>query len=275
MVDDEEERFLRESGLIPAAGEVADNEKLNAAEHRSKVRRSLQRSLREAHIPHHHRSKKGKDQIATAPVADDGQPAPVHRGLSRSSPSFTVHGKKASIVTFGSEWQNMSPEERLKQRKPMQPESSRASEMTATDNGVDSDAAADTKAESLNSVSVATETGPRAQDLIPEYAAVTEIIEEAETPAADGDPTLPDDEAAASAPSEAIEPSQPLADATSSLTTSNDVGSKQDDVHSSIDEKLQATGSDQDQLTEDAGKTDQGMPREKLGHVSPGQTVEA
>lgn len=38
-------------------------------------------------------------------------------GLARVAGSFTVHGKKASVVTFGSEWQDMSPEERLKLRK--------------------------------------------------------------------------------------------------------------------------------------------------------------
>jgi hypothetical protein len=48
--------------------------------------------------------------------------------LSRKTPSFTVHGKKASIITFGSEWQNMPPEERLKLRKPTPHEEPRASE---------------------------------------------------------------------------------------------------------------------------------------------------
>jgi hypothetical protein len=35
-------------------------------------------------------------------------------GLARAAGSFTVHGKKASVITFGSEWQSMSPEDRLK-----------------------------------------------------------------------------------------------------------------------------------------------------------------
>jgi hypothetical protein len=49
-------------------------------------------------------------------------------GLSRKAPQFTVHGKKASIVTFGSEWQNMTPEERLRLRKPTPSEEPRGSD---------------------------------------------------------------------------------------------------------------------------------------------------
>jgi hypothetical protein len=38
-------------------------------------------------------------------------------GLARGKGSFTVHGKKASVVTFGLDWHNMPAEERLKTRK--------------------------------------------------------------------------------------------------------------------------------------------------------------
>src|SRR5262249_43458859 len=37
--------------------------------------------------------------------------------LRREKGSFTGHGKKASVITFGAEWANMSAEERLKVRK--------------------------------------------------------------------------------------------------------------------------------------------------------------
>ncbi|GJD03798.1 guanyl-nucleotide exchange factor [Colletotrichum higginsianum] len=37
--------------------------------------------------------------------------------LTRGSGSFVVHGKKASVINFGSELQQLTPEERMKQRK--------------------------------------------------------------------------------------------------------------------------------------------------------------
>ncbi|KAI9845263.1 MAG: hypothetical protein M1837_005019 [Sclerophora amabilis] len=82
-----------------------------------KVRRSLHRTLREAHIPTHHRSKKGKDSSSSVGVSDDANSINEGERLARGTGSFTVHGKKASVINFGSEWQNMSPEERLRLRK--------------------------------------------------------------------------------------------------------------------------------------------------------------
>ena len=82
-----------------------------------KVRRSLQRALREANVPsHHHRSRKGKDSASSAGMTEDNASTGDSEGLPRGAGSFTVHGKKASVVTFGSEWHDMSPEERLKLR---------------------------------------------------------------------------------------------------------------------------------------------------------------
>ncbi|KAF2270113.1 hypothetical protein CC78DRAFT_528605 [Lojkania enalia] len=85
---------------------------------RSKVRRSLHRTLREAHgsSSNHRRSHKGRDSASTV-VSDDTQES---EGLSRAKGSFTVHGKKASVITFGAEWHNMPAEERLKVRKQAQ-----------------------------------------------------------------------------------------------------------------------------------------------------------
>ena len=82
----------------------------------SKVRHSLQRKLQNAHVPSHHRSKKGRDSSSSAAITDDSVSV-ESEGLARGTGSFTVHGKKASVITFGSDWQNMSPEERLKLRK--------------------------------------------------------------------------------------------------------------------------------------------------------------
>ncbi|KAL3425024.1 sec7 domain-containing protein [Phlyctema vagabunda] len=80
----------------------------------SKIRRSLHRTLREAHVPTHHRSRKGKDSASSIGITEEKTPDDV---LIRSSGSFVVHGKKASVITFGSELQSMSPDERLRLRR--------------------------------------------------------------------------------------------------------------------------------------------------------------
>ena len=189
VLEDDEERYLRETGILPGVSTTEgalDNDKVpdgqqeqSLGENRSKVRRSLHRTLREAHIPHHHRSKKGKDQAATT-GSDDRQEKNGSTGLARSSPSFTVHGKKASVVTFGSEWQNMSPEQRLKQRKPMVSEDSRASDMLPTNDGTDSvlsEPAQDRKAYSVGSGSVGTGISLKSQDILLGQP-VPEVLEE-------------------------------------------------------------------------------------------------
>ncbi|KAI5856639.1 hypothetical protein GGS23DRAFT_398111 [Durotheca rogersii] len=83
---------------------------------RSKVRRSLQRTLRDGpgHLSHH-RSRKGKDSASSGGMSDET--VRESEVLFRGTGSFTVHGKKASIVNFGSELQSMSTDERMKQRK--------------------------------------------------------------------------------------------------------------------------------------------------------------
>ena len=103
---------------------------------RTKVRRSLQRTLREG-SGHHQRdpgslirrtSRQGQhkargDSTSSAMFEDwerDWRDETNNEGeglLRREKGSFTVHGKKASVITFGSEWSNMNAEERLKVRK--------------------------------------------------------------------------------------------------------------------------------------------------------------
>lgn len=93
-----------------------------------RVRRSLKQSLRDpgsrdsqnsihSVIHHRHSSRKApKNEAATSAqlpenaIAEDGAGVEPHEGLKREKGSFTVHGKKASVVTFGSDW----AEERLK-----------------------------------------------------------------------------------------------------------------------------------------------------------------
>ncbi|KAL8731435.1 MAG: hypothetical protein Q9166_003410 [cf. Caloplaca sp. 2 TL-2023] len=154
-VDENEQEVLKQAGLLQSEtptpnskrhdvavdGEAAadrDAEKSKSPDSgfkdgRPKVRRSLQRTLREAHVPSHHRSKKGKDSASSAGMTEDGSSQAESEGLARTTGSFTVHGKKASVITFGSEWQAMSPEERLKVRKQSQGEDLRTSMPSAVE----------------------------------------------------------------------------------------------------------------------------------------------
>lgn len=136
-VEDDEQAVLKEAGVVfpkspsPKAKRpgTADGEKeqdreslklteLPHSEGRPRVRRSLQRTLRDSHQSgQHHRSKKGKDSASSAAANEDASSLADSEGLARGMGSFTVHGKKASVITFGAEWQDMTPEERLKLRK--------------------------------------------------------------------------------------------------------------------------------------------------------------
>jgi len=132
-VDAAEQAVLEQAGITEAEkstegkrSAVPDNEESKeqvaerAAEKekekldRGKIRRSLHRTLRDAHVPNHTRSRKGKDSASSAGISDEGTKEDV---LSRGTGSFVVHGKKASVITFGSELQSMSPEERLRLRR--------------------------------------------------------------------------------------------------------------------------------------------------------------
>ena len=152
-VDPGEQEVLRESGILEAESTViaADQPPLTPetdrgrdtetvktpdpdySESRSKVRRSLHRTLRESTHSgvSHHRSRKGKDSASSGVLSsnhdDNASLQTESEGLARSTGSFTVHGKKASVITFGSEWSNMSPEERLNLRKQAQSEGSKLS----------------------------------------------------------------------------------------------------------------------------------------------------
>ncbi|KAL8858463.1 MAG: hypothetical protein Q9178_004961 [Gyalolechia marmorata] len=143
-VDENEQEVLMEAGLLRSETPTPDSKRQDATadseaaadrnpdnpkspdsgfkDGRPKVRRSLQRTLREAHVPSHHRSKKGRDSASSANMAEDISSPGEIEGLARGTGSFTVHGKKASVITFGSEWQNMTPEERLRIRKQYQGE---------------------------------------------------------------------------------------------------------------------------------------------------------
>ena len=79
-------------------------------------RRSLHRTLRDAQHSSIHRHRKGKESASTVksetsrPAESPSDSAPV---LERSNGKFIVHGKKASVITFGGDW----TEEKLRLRR--------------------------------------------------------------------------------------------------------------------------------------------------------------
>ncbi|KAH7408634.1 protein transport protein sec73 [Phaeosphaeria sp. MPI-PUGE-AT-0046c] len=97
-----------ESDADQGVGSVAGSPASHA-----KHRRSLHRTLRESS---HRRSHKGRDSSSTI-VSEDNQDS---EGLTRDKGSFTVHGKKASVIQFGGDWHNTTAEERLKMKKDLQ-----------------------------------------------------------------------------------------------------------------------------------------------------------
>jgi hypothetical protein len=131
--DNNERDLLAEAGIVSPEAETLDVAKTHdlgsedetllsppvdgGGDSLSKVRHSIHRKLQNAHAPSHHRGKKGKDSASSAGISEDSASTKEGEGLTRSTGSFTVHGKKASVITFGSEWQKVSPEERLTMRK--------------------------------------------------------------------------------------------------------------------------------------------------------------
>lgn len=123
-IDAAEQAVLEQSGFVmtdtpdgkrPTTAELEENKDTPDKMGKGNIRRSLHRTLREAHVPSHHRSRKGKDSSSSAGLSEESKDDILTRGTG----SFVVHGKKASVITFGTEFQGMSPDERLRLR--MQP----------------------------------------------------------------------------------------------------------------------------------------------------------
>ncbi|KAL6863196.1 hypothetical protein ACO1O0_003440 [Amphichorda felina] len=132
-VDAEERDFLRQVGLLETSPSkdasdkatvsttgdgtdqisAADREKID----KNKIRRSLQRTLREGagHLSHH-RSKRHREGYPVAPSEETVRDSTLSRGTG----SFVVHGKKASVINFGTGLQNMSNDEKLRARRQSQ-----------------------------------------------------------------------------------------------------------------------------------------------------------
>lgn len=185
--DDDEDRILREAGLLglgssPPSRKQAIAESDTGADKKpeesseisqsdskpNRARRSLHRTLRDSHNPHTSRHRKNHGSVSSIGPVDDDQIPHNGEGLSRKTPSFTVHGKKASVVTFGSEWQNMPAEDRLKLRKPTPSEEPRASEPAVMSSGgesITSDQHASGRPHSMRSASTTTGLSMRSDDL--------------------------------------------------------------------------------------------------------------
>lgn len=109
---------------------------------RPSVRKTIQRTLRESQALGHRRGKSSRDVSGENGAQSGLGHAGESEGLARGAGSFTVHGmlgvsllyglsrsrylpcqrsgiagKKASVITFGSEWQSMSAEDRLRRNK--------------------------------------------------------------------------------------------------------------------------------------------------------------
>ncbi|UNI24462.1 hypothetical protein JDV02_010205 [Purpureocillium takamizusanense] len=133
-VDASERDFLKQAGLWEARSTRGSVDKgtvstsADSTEHvapaerdrleRSKIRRSLQRTLRDGagHLSHH-RSRRGREHAHGTSSED----APQETMLSRGTGSFVVHGKKASVINIGTEIQNMTHDEKILARKQQQP----------------------------------------------------------------------------------------------------------------------------------------------------------
>lgn len=131
-LDAAEQSVLEQAGLVDS--DMASEEREPSADKdkfgKGKIRRSIHQTLREAHVPTHHRSRRGRDSNSSAGMSDEGTTDDI---LSRGSGSFVVHGKKASVITFGTELQSMSPEERLRLRKQPHKEDSEATSPATID----------------------------------------------------------------------------------------------------------------------------------------------
>jgi hypothetical protein len=106
-----------------------------------KPRRSLQRTLRDSGSLSHRRGSRGhRSHNSASTVMSDA--TLESEGLARKNGSFTVHGKKASIVQFGPDWHNTSAEEKLKIRKQAQELTQETSSVDERDGSVISDGTA-------------------------------------------------------------------------------------------------------------------------------------
>ncbi|CAK7264104.1 hypothetical protein SEPCBS57363_000901 [Sporothrix epigloea] len=106
------------SGGVDSKQQVATDVSQTPQHDKNKIRRSLHRTLREGAGHLSTRGRKTKD-ASGAGANEDVAEEPIT--LERGSGSFVVHGKKASVITFGSDFPSiLPPDERLRQKKQQQ-----------------------------------------------------------------------------------------------------------------------------------------------------------
>ncbi|RMZ92370.1 hypothetical protein DV736_g360, partial [Chaetothyriales sp. CBS 134916] len=102
-----------------------DLHKADRSDRPGSIRRSLHRTLRDSHGSFHshhspslHRHKKGRGSGSSTANDDSlkASNADSNSELKRGTGSFILHGKKASVITMGTEWPAMSHEERMKMK---------------------------------------------------------------------------------------------------------------------------------------------------------------
>ncbi|KAM3416907.1 hypothetical protein BST61_g8495 [Cercospora zeina] len=75
------------------------------------VRRSLQKTLRDHHhtpsLSHRHRRNKESDSTVRSAHAEGQDSEEATPRLTRDKPRFVLHGKQASVVQFGGDWERM------------------------------------------------------------------------------------------------------------------------------------------------------------------------
>ncbi|KAK4203664.1 hypothetical protein QBC40DRAFT_274194 [Triangularia verruculosa] len=137
-VDADEHDLLAKAGLLETVNSetkssAAGDEPFDTPERRGRssnstsadrlektnIRRSLQRTLREGagHLSHH-RHRKGRDSASSAVNGDENN-RDSPDSFPRSTGSFVVHGKKASVINFNNndlQIQGLTAEERIRQR---------------------------------------------------------------------------------------------------------------------------------------------------------------
>ncbi|KIH88686.1 guanyl-nucleotide exchange factor [Sporothrix brasiliensis 5110] len=111
---------LEDTGSIPydSKQQYTPDASQTSQHDKNKIRRSLQRTLREGAGHLSTRGRKPKDASTTG-GQEEAADEPII--LERGTGSFVVHGKKASVINFGGDFSSiLPPDERLRQRKQQQ-----------------------------------------------------------------------------------------------------------------------------------------------------------
>ncbi|KAF2215379.1 hypothetical protein CERZMDRAFT_56955, partial [Cercospora zeae-maydis SCOH1-5] len=118
-VDERELQLLARATMTPDAYAVRDGgpsidgpapgTSPESSKHKG-VRRSLQKTLRDHHTPslsHRHRRNKESDSTVRSAHAEGHDSEEATPRLTRDKPRFVLHGKQASVVQFGGDWERM------------------------------------------------------------------------------------------------------------------------------------------------------------------------